>query len=184
MKEYNLSAFVLGRAQHKEHDTEVHLYTKELGRVRALAKGLRKITSKLSGHLQPLSFVKVRLIEKNAFHIVDAKEIFALPPSLQAISLAEFIKAGTAELEPDMRFWYDIVRAGDSLRVKGSFSYLPLIRDLGFDPAFAACEVCGNKQIKYFSLKDLAFLCALCLEQPRTLKHPINRLELIDIYVS
>jgi len=184
MKEYILNAFVIGRAAHREHDRAIDLYTKELGRIRALAKGLRKITSKLAGHLQPLKFVQVRLIEKNSFHVVDAKEIAALPLSRRSAALAELIRATTAELEQDVKLWYDIVRAGDELRIKGNFSCLPILRDLGFDPRFAACEACEGKLVKYFSLKDLSFLCARCAERFRALNCGRNELELIDIYVA
>lgn len=184
MKEYSLNAFVIGRAAHREHDRAIDLYTKELGRVRALAKGLRKITSKLACHLQPLKFVRVRLIEKKSFQIVDAKEIAALPHSSRSVELAEFIKATTAEFEPDAKLWYDIVRAGDELRTKGNFSYIPILRSLGFDPHFATCRACEEKPVKYFSLKNLSFLCARCAERFRAFNSERNELELIDIYVA
>lgn len=184
MKEHIVHAFVLGRTPHKEHDRTVDLYTKELGRVCALARGLRKITSKLAGHLQPLSFAQVRLVEKNSFQVVDAKERAALPSSPRAVALAEFIRATTAELEPDVRLWYDLVRAAGELRTKGNFSYLPLIRDLGFDPRFASCEMCGEKKVKYFSPSNLSFFCAQCVARTHALKPSLNAVELIDLHVA
>ncbi|MEK7681140.1 MAG: DNA repair protein RecO [Patescibacteria group bacterium] len=56
-----MQAIVLSRHDFKETDQLVSLYTRERGKVKALAKGVKKITSKNSGNLSMIALLEVAI---------------------------------------------------------------------------------------------------------------------------
>ena len=72
MQEYLSEAVVLDRLANGDLNGRVVFLTKRFGKLVGKARSIRKITSKLSGHLQPGNLVQVRMIEKNGLQIVDA----------------------------------------------------------------------------------------------------------------
>lgn len=64
MATYQTKAIVLKREDIFEADRLYHLYTEDFGRIRATAAGVRKINAKLTGHLEPFSFIWVELMTK------------------------------------------------------------------------------------------------------------------------
>jgi len=162
MTEYFTEALVLDAENSGELDKSIYLYTEKLGRITAKAKSIRKITSKLAAHLQPLNFVQVRLVEKNGFQVVDAIIFERAKPSQAALSLIQFIKEMTFEFQPDKKFWLLAKKAFREIKDGKKISYRPLIGALGFEPAFARCNLCGGKYPIYFSKTEQVFLCRRC----------------------
>jgi DNA repair protein RecO (recombination protein O) len=58
---YKTEAVVLRSIRFGEADRVLHLYTLERGRIGAVAKGVRKTTSRFGGRLEPLSHVELML---------------------------------------------------------------------------------------------------------------------------
>src|SRR5437763_10279093 len=58
---FKTEAVVLRSIRFGEADRVLHLYTLDRGRVGAVAKGVRKTTSRFGGRLEPLSHVEVML---------------------------------------------------------------------------------------------------------------------------
>ena len=63
MKELKDDAVVLRTYKSGESDRVVVLWTRNHGKIRVFAKGIRKPTSKIGGALEPLSYVKVHLAQ-------------------------------------------------------------------------------------------------------------------------
>ncbi len=173
MIEYYTDAIILDKEELNENDSLIYLYTEKLGKVVAKAKGLKKILSKLSAHLEPLNFVKIRLVSgrNGYFQVVDAlphneevkEKIKSTPEDLiKFISLAGFIKEMTFELQQDLFLW-QVVKKIIETDINEKEAKLFIIKALGFDPKFAQCENCANKDIKYFNKKDHIFLCQPCV---------------------
>lgn len=59
----NTRAIVLDREDLQEHHCRVTLYTAARGRVEAIAKGMRKRTSKLAAHAEPVTVTNVFLVQ-------------------------------------------------------------------------------------------------------------------------
>ncbi len=176
MTEYFTDALVLDQEMSGEFDKIVYLYTKDFGKIAARAKSLRKITSKLAGHLEPLNFVKVRLVEKNGFQIVDALATVKFKKTTANLEACHFIKEMTFELQPDKKLWLVIKKNFKDFKgVK--FSYKSLLEVLGFSSTFAKCQICNKKSIAYFLIPDTVFLCRSCANNSK-----INKNELIYIY--
>ncbi|KKR35154.1 MAG: recombination and repair protein RecO protein [Candidatus Magasanikbacteria bacterium GW2011_GWA2_40_10] len=69
-------AIVLSRKNIKEFDQMISLYTRELGKVDVLAKGIKKITSKNSANLEILSLVEIEIASgKEVDHLTKVQPI-------------------------------------------------------------------------------------------------------------
>ena len=165
MREYLTEALVLDKTAANETDFIVDLYTKELGRLKAKVTSGQKITSKLSPHLEPLTFSLVRLTEKNGFTVADALTQNRLTHLRRsAVIFAKGLKLLSAiqqlifpeEIDPKLWFWLK-----KSL-TKGEFFFNQFLKILGYDPKLAECHKCRTKFIKYFLAEDQIFLCRNC----------------------
>lgn len=162
MTEYFTKALVLDQENSGEFDKLIFLYTEDLGKVVAKAKSIRKITSKLAGQLEPLNFIRSRLVEKNGFQIVDALAFNKINVSQPALELLQFIKEMTFEFQPDRKFWLILRKTFRDINSGKKFSYGSFLGILGFSPKFASCNVCNSKFTAYFSKTEQVFLCRKC----------------------
>ncbi len=60
-RSFRVDAVVLRHSDYGEADRLLTLYTRQLGKTRALAKGARKIASRKAGHIEPFTQVKLQL---------------------------------------------------------------------------------------------------------------------------
>ena len=160
--EYLTLGLVLSREEGKEADANLHVYTRDFGRVSAVSRSLRKITSKLSGHLLPGNFVSVRLVERNngGWQAVDAMSVKRMPVSQSSLRFLEFIKETTPQNEADLKVWNKI----GSLPEKGKIDrgdYVEILDLLGLGGSAARCAHCGG-EVSYFLPKDVIFMCRQC----------------------
>ena len=143
MQEYVTEAVVLDAVPSAELDVRVSLFTKKFGKLVARAKSVKKITSKLAGHLEPGNVVKIRLVEKKGLQLVDAlkeKEVSINPPDLYLLNQI------LHEAEPDHELW--------ELLTGGAFRWHEALRILGWDPAAADCAGPHTKRASTPSAQD------------------------------
>ncbi len=162
MLEHYTTAIVLATEPRGEIDAAVTLYTKDFGKLTAKAKSIRKITSKLAGHLVPGNVVRVRLIEHgdgNGFQVLDALSEKPKANLGDLLRFLNFLNKVTPAALPDLSLWYEadhVLREGDF----GVESYRRMLRDLGFLTDSPVCDDCGSKRVAYFLTGDVIFLCA------------------------
>ncbi|EKD23936.1 MAG: hypothetical protein ACD_81C00140G0001 [uncultured bacterium] len=172
MTEYYTEAFVLDKEDFKEHDGMIHLYTEELGKVSARARGLKKILSKSSAHLEPLNFVRVRLMQMKSgyFQIIDVLphhevSVTEKKKSQQhwgiLFAMATFINKMTPELHPDQYLW-NMIKKIAGVEVDEATMYQFLLKAFGFDPQYAVCNACQHSDVHYFLHDDHGFYCKGC----------------------
>lgn len=71
-----MQAIVLARQDFRESDQIISVYTKEKGKLELLARGVKKITSKNSAHLEPFSFVDIDIAPgKGIDHLTKVQPI-------------------------------------------------------------------------------------------------------------
>lgn len=61
MKNLTTKCVILGHKNIRENDKLIFIYTEKLGKLKAVAKGSRKLTSKFTGHLETLNICTVEL---------------------------------------------------------------------------------------------------------------------------
>ena len=151
MQEYVSDAIVLNAEPNGDLDVRFSLFTKQFGKLKAKAKSARKITSKLSPHLQAGNLVRVRIVEKNGLQVVDAlkqSSIGISPPTLY------FLDQIVAEGVPEPAVWQECLL--------GSFRWPEILRILGWDPEGASCGACGSANPDLFHVRTQEFFCAGC----------------------
>jgi recombinational DNA repair protein (RecF pathway) len=150
MREYLSDAIILDREPNGDVDCRFSIFTKKYGKLIAKAKSVRKITSKLSGHLMPGNVIAARIVEKNGLQLVDA-----LKKSRIAVNPRDLYLLGglLADSEPDLNLWNSIY---------GSFDWKKILKILGWDPAGAACGACGKGNPAVFDAESQDFFCGGC----------------------
>ena len=108
-KTYRCEAVTLSYTPLSEADLLVTMYTRDQGKIRAVGKGARRSTSKLIGHLEPLTVVKMSLANGRSMDIISQVEVIqsfsGLKDYLSGISkglyLAELVDGFGAEDSPN-----------------------------------------------------------------------------------
>jgi len=139
-----------------EADRIIVLVTEHHGKVRAVAKGVRKTKSKFGSRLEPVSHVAVQLYERRELDIVTQVESVdhfrAIRDDLdrlgRAASMLEAVDQLALEREPNPAL-YRMLLGGlrtlasrDSELVTAGF-FWKLLSLEGFRPVVDACVVCG-----------------------------------------
>ncbi len=150
MREYVSECLVLSREPVGEFDARFSLYAKRYGKLVAKSRSVRKITSKLAGHLEPGNIVFARFVEKTGLQVVDA-----LKTSQSGIALADLARLDVilAEREPDLGLWNVL---------QERFAWPRVLAVLGWDPGAARCSLCDAPRPVSFRLSNQEFFCGAC----------------------
>jgi len=115
MQEYETKAVILSKETIGEADAQVALYTELLGKIELTAKGLKKITGKLSHHLEPLNLINATVVAVNHKHLTSAlaintfsnvrKNELALSIALRSLKT---LKEGMVSPERDDFLWREL----------------------------------------------------------------------------
>ena len=154
---YRDEAVVLRTYKLGEADRIVVLATKANGKVRAVAKGVRKTKSRFGARLEPLSYVSLQLYEgRNLDTITQAETIDsfrAIREDLDrygsAVGVLEVVDQIAMEREVDPRRFAMLVGVlrtiaeNDNPLVVPAF-YLKVLAHEGFQPEVEACVSCGT----------------------------------------
>ena len=104
-RSYQTEAIVLRSLRFGEADRILHLYTRERGRIGAIAKGIRKTKSRVGARLEPLSHVQLQLHEGSG--------------ELQTVTGVDLIAAHRATRERPYRLGVGLIGAEAMLRLFG-----------------------------------------------------------------
>lgn len=158
---YRDEAIVLRVQKLGEADRIVTLLTRQHGRVRAVARGVRKTSSRIGGRLEPFGHVDVQLYEGRSLDTVSQVESLAAHGADLAGDYARWT-AGSAmleaaerltpeEREPSVQQFALLVAGLRSLVAQEHEATLVmdayLLRSLavaGWSPSFADCAKCGQ----------------------------------------
>ena len=156
-----------------ESDRIVSFVTEQHGKVRAVAKGVRKTKSKFGARLEPTSHVALQLYEGRELHIVTQAETVdhfrALRDDLdrltRAVTMLEAVDNLSMEGEPNPRLYRMLLgalralAAQDSPLVVAAFFWKLLALE-GFEPRVDACAVCESTvDLVAFDLEEGGVLC-------------------------
>lgn len=166
MIEFFTSGIVLDKSTASEEDGFFIIFTEDLGKIYGQATSSRKIVSKLSPHLEPASFSKLRLTQKapgSVFKIVDAL-VEARQPKAEFVKILHFADQMTPVLQPD-RLLFNFLKERMADQEPNGDWLKKILKILGFDPDNAACDNCGCQKVAYFANQDIIFLCRLCAQK-------------------
>ncbi len=109
---YGTDAIMLASRERGEADAYLIFFTKDLGRVSAVATGVRLAKSKLRGHLTLFTPLRLMLTRgSTVWRLIDAESEAALEDGATPYHkrCADFILRMTGDEEPDLDLWDAVV---------------------------------------------------------------------------
>jgi DNA repair protein RecO (recombination protein O) len=177
---FKTEAIVLRSIRYGEADRILHLYSEDRGRLGAIAKGVRRVKSRLGGRIEP--FARVNLILRQGrgdlCAITGADTVHAHPALRERReSLERATQACDAVLrlldssEPNRPAYNLLARelalldaeAAAAVRAQALAFRLKLLLAAGFAPELAACASCGEREhLGAFSAAAGGVVCPGC----------------------
>jgi DNA repair protein RecO (recombination protein O) len=156
---YRTDGIILHRTDFGEADRLLTVFTPRLGRLRLLAKGARKPTSRKAGHVEPLTYVHLLVARGRSLDIISQVETLEsfrplhedLERASQAYYLAELISSFIEEGDENPTL-FDLTLAtlarlceADNRRLALRFFELRCLGLVGYQPQLHFCVECQTQ---------------------------------------
>ena len=179
---YRTEAIVLRRKDIGEADRILTLFTPQQGKVRVVAKGIRKPRSRKAGHLELFTCVKLLLaVGRDLDIITQAEGVDPYRPlrddllrSAYGAYMVELLDRFTPDNEENAEL-YDLLRQGltwaataDHLGLAARYYELHLLGLAGYQPQLRRCVSCGRElaaEDQFFSALEGGVICPACAEE-------------------
>ena len=195
-----VEAVIISHKNFGEADRLVTFFSKEMGKIRGLAKGVRKMGSRKAAYLEPFMHSKISLAKGKTFWIItqaDAvKQYPALSESLEKTGIASYV------MELSDRFTLEEESASELFRLidhtlqriasdRDAFTpmlyfELHILDYAGFRPDLTDCVSCGETiiaQDQNFSAAQGGAVCPQCgTSDPRVQKISLDALRYLRHY--
>jgi len=176
---YRTEAIVLRRKDFGEADRVLTLFTPELGKMRAVAKGIRKPKSRKAGHLELFTCSKLLLAKARDLDLItQAEMVNAYRPLREdllrgayATYAVELLDRFTPEAQEN-RALYELLRSAldwiaqsSDLALTIHYYELQLLSLAGFQPQLHRCVIGGEEIVaedQFFSVAEGGVVCARC----------------------
>lgn len=179
-----IKGIILRKQDYRENDRLFVIYTDELGKISAVAKGVRKIKSKMAGHLELFSIVDLMLAPGKIYYQIAGadreKNFLNIKSDLGKTVLGSFcleiLDIFTKNDHPDFKIYEvlsEILEIFDNAKNKNFFQLyalskffvLKLLSTLGWTPELYTCVKCKKKITPSGNFFDAArggILCGQC----------------------
>ncbi|MBN2854268.1 DNA repair protein RecO [Patescibacteria group bacterium] len=182
----NTKAIILDSRAYRENDVLLSVFTLDFGRLNLVVRGAKKNSSKMIGHLEPLTRAKIMIIKGRGFDYVggalgensfqgireDLNKLFYAGKIISLFS--RLVKEGEKDerlflllnhylelIDKDLNFNKD---EGELFFLKFSLSFLS---ETGYKPEMGACLKCQaklEKGLNYFDLQAGGVVCGKCVK--------------------
>jgi len=201
-RNYQTEAIIIKKTKLGEADRILTLYTPHLGKIQAVARGVRRPRSKLAGHLELLTHSLVSLARgRNLDTVTGSQTINSFLPlksDLQLTSYALYVTELVSQFTADhienhplfrllLETMQQLCQAGDNELVLRHFE-LHLLNEVGYRPQLQQCVTC-HQPLKpvtnSFCPSAGGILCPDC-RQSQPLAHPlsVNALKVLRLLQS
>ncbi len=199
---YQTEAIIIKKIKLGEADRILTLYTPHLGKIQAVAKGVRRPRSKLAGHLELLTHSQVSLARgRNLDTITGSQTIDSFLPlksDLWLTSCALYVTELINQFTPDhvenyplflllLETMHRLCQAEDKELVLHYFE-LHLLNEVGYRPQLQQCVSCHSllKPVtNAFCPSAGGVLCPKCSQsQPLTYPLSVNALKVLRLLQS
>jgi DNA repair protein RecO (recombination protein O) len=200
----NSPALIIKRNDWRENDSRVVLYTKKFGKLSLVARGAKKMRSKISGHIEPISLVDVMILKGRAFDYLgsalikqaylniksDLNALYFVGSALALFDSQVKDEAEDEELFDFLIYWLDLVNDRFAIKLdkeNGELLYnyfvIRLLTILGYKPESRHCLDC-HKAVKpglnYLNLRLGGLICGDCLAKNQQKYLPNEILKISD----
>ena len=177
-KIYKTEAIVLKHFALGETDYLVTLYAPYMGKLKAVAKGARRVKSKLGGHLEPLMQASFLINKGQNLDTISQAEVLDgfrtvredLERLSKALYMVELVDSITPDEQPNYPMYRLLLEALRSLSDDSSLLLLPffqlrLLDHAGFMPELYQCVECSSiisPDMHYFTPDGGGTICVSC----------------------
>jgi DNA repair protein RecO (recombination protein O) len=181
---YRTEAIILRRSDFAEADRLLTLYSRERGKIRAIAKGARKPQSRKTGHVELFMRTRFLVAEGRNLDIVTQAEMVEAYPQLRddlvrttyASYIVELLDRFTADEDRNDHLYTLLSEAlrwfatTNNLLLAARYYELHLLNYVGFRPQLFRCVNCGTEieeEDQFFSAELGGLLCPDCQSMDR-----------------
>lgn len=175
-----VDAVVLRHSDYGEADRLLTVFTRQMGKLRVIAKGARKIASRKAGHIEPFTHVRLQLAKgKDMFLVTQADTVDAYLPlrddltlTGQAAYVLELLDRFSYEEQTESPSTFKLLtetlaRLATRADVWVVIRYyeMRLLDHVGFRPQLFECANCGRAiqpEDQYFSFTAGGVICPRC----------------------
>ena len=177
---FKTEAVVLRSIRYGEADRVLHLYSADRGRIGAVAKGARRVRSRLGGRLEPLARVRLVLHEGRG-ELCTISQVDTIRPHASLRDRRGSLERATQACEAVLRLLdttepnrpaYNLLcnelalldsEPGTASRAHALTFRLKLLLAAGFAPELASCAACGDAEhVGGFSPSAGGVVCPGC----------------------
>lgn len=175
-----VEALVLRHSDWGEADRILTLFTRQAGKLRAIAKGARKLHSRKAGHLEPFTRVKLLLAKGRDFWIITQADTIDAYPAVRedllrtgyAAYLCELLDRFTQEEGQSIPLFEELaqglgrVAALEDPFVTMRYFELRLLDHTGYRPQLFQCVSCAAEiqaEDQYFDPGSGGVVCPRCI---------------------
>lgn len=176
---YKDEGIVLRTIKLGESDRIVTLFTRSNGKVRAVAKGIRKTKSRFGGRLEPFTRVQLLIYQGRNLDTITAADILTsfdevrtdYSRLLSAAAMVELVEKITPDRERAVNIYALLLAGLRSLATGGGYFVVPafMVKALsisGYHPQLHACAGCGDgADLSAFSAALGGAVCATCVRE-------------------
>jgi DNA repair protein RecO (recombination protein O) len=198
-RNYQTEAIIIKKTKLGEADRILTLYTPHLGKIQAVAKGVRRPRSKLSGHLELLTYSLISLARgRNIDTIIGSQTINSFLPlksdlelTSYALYATELVNQFTADHVEDYPLFNLLLETMEQVCLGGNnelvlrYFELHLFERSGYRPRLQQCVLCHQPlkpTINYFCPSAGGMLCPSCIQkQPFSYPLSVNGLKVLRL---
>jgi len=187
---YTTKAIILNRQPFREVDSRAVIYSWDKGKLELIARGTKRIFSKLAGHLEPISLSQIMVVRGKQFDYIGSavnencyfnikNDLEKLQSAGQAIGLFNKLIKEDGGNDAELFFgllkdFLNILNNDQCLMINVQLLYhffaLKLLVALGYGPELYNCLICKNKlkpEENYFGPAKGGIICANCSRNNR-----------------
>jgi DNA repair protein RecO (recombination protein O) len=196
-REYQTEAIIIKKTKLGEADRILTMYTPGLGKIQGVAKGVRRPKSKLSGHLELLTYSQVTLAQGNNLDtITGSQTINGFTPlktdlwlTSYGLYITELVNQFTAERVEDERLFRLLLDTLQNLCQANNRELLlryfevHLLEETGYRPQLQECVTCHRvlePTTNSFCARIGGIVCPSCaVNQPFSRPLSLNALKVL-----
>ncbi len=189
-RDYKTEAIIIKKTKLREADRILTFYTPHLGKIQAVAKGVRRPKSKMSGHLELLTHSMVSFARgKNLATVTGSQTINGfikikddLELTSYALYIIELVNQFTEDGIEDYPLFKTVLEVMDKLSVEKNkelvlrYFEVQLLGHAGYRPQLQRCVSCRillKPTVNHFCPNAGGMLCPIC-SQNNYFSHPLS----------
>ena len=204
---YTTKTIILDSQPFREFDTKVILYSNDKGKLELVARGTKKLLSKIAGHIEPISLSQVMVVRGKKFNYIASSisqncyfniknDLEKLEYAGRAISLFNKLIKENDQTDAESFFillkeYLNIINNNKSTVINYELFYnifiLKLLVLLGYKPELYSCIIC-KKSLKlgknYFNISQGGVVCAKCKKDNNTLTISENCIKVLRLVIQ